>query len=220
MDNLTTTSEKVEARSADEVMSDMNATPQELVDTVMGESDEKVNEETNEEAYITTEDDFNNAFGLNTRDVEIALVVTAGVSFVIALVIFFAIAMKRKAPKSGFMRYLREFLNFRKIWVAGILKFVYIFSALALTIGSIVMMFFGGDRVLEFVLLGIFMIVFGNIFLRLGFEMTMMIIGIWENTRDIRGSLVKDEERPEPREKIIKKDDLMEMDEEETEVDE
>ena len=81
-------------------------------------------------------------------------------------------------------------------------------------------MFFGGSNVLAVVLVGICTIIFGNILLRLGFEMTMMIIGIWENTRDIRGSLVRKDERPELRERIIEEDDLMEMDEEEEEPEE
>ena len=120
MEELTTTNERVEARDAETVLTDIDATPEELVDTVEGD--------VGEEVYVTTttSDDLNGTFGVNTRDVGIALAVTAGVSLVLALVVFFAIAMKRKAPRSGFMRYLREFLNFRKIWVAGILKFVYI----------------------------------------------------------------------------------------------
>ena len=154
------------------------------------------------------------------RDVEIGLAITAGLSLVIALVVFFGVTMKRKMPKSGFMRYLREFLNFRKIWVAGILKFVYIFLAAGLTIGSIVMMFYGGDRVLEFVLLGLFIIVFGNILLRIGFEMTMITIGLWENTRDIRGVLVKNEDVSEEKPRKLDEDDLMEMEEEVEEVEE
>ena len=125
-------------------------------------------------------------------------------------------------PKSKFMRYLHEFLNFRKIWVAGILKFVYIFLAASLTIGSVVLMFYGGDRVLEFILAGLLIMIFGNIFLRIGFEMTMIMIGLWENTRDIRGALVKDEE-PEEKPRELKDDDLMEVEEveeEEIEVEE
>lgn len=217
MEELTTTNERVEARDVETVLTDEDATVDELMEVTTGKTD------VGEEVYVTTtaSDDLNGMLGgVNARDVEIALVVTAGVSLVLALVVFFAIAMKKKAPKSGFMRYLREFLNFRKIWIAGVLKFVYIFLALCLTIGSVVLMFFGGSNVLAVVLLGICMIIFGNILLRLGFEMTMMIIGVWENTRDIRGSLVRKDERPELRERIIEEDDLMEMDEEEEEPEE
>ena len=150
------------------------------------------------------------------KDLSIGLVITLVLSLIIALVAFFGLAMRKKMPKSKFMRYLHEFLNFRKIWVAGILKFVYIFLAASLTIGSVVLMFYGGDRVLEFILAGLLIMIFGNIFLRIGFEMTMIMIGLWENTRDIRGALVKDEELEKPRE--LKDDDLMEMEEVEEEI--
>ena len=213
MNDLVTTNEKAETRDTETVLTDENATVDELTEVTTGNTDN------GEEVVIitTTSDGLSDVSVVNSRDAAIGLAVTAGVSLILTLVIFFAIAMKKKMPKSGFMRYLREFLNFRKIWIAGVLKFAYIFLALGLTIGSIVMMFFGGDRVLEFVLIGIFAIVFGNILLRLGFELTMIMVGIWENTRDIRGTLVKGEEGPELRKRMIEEEDLIEMDEEDTE---
>ena len=108
--------------------------------------------------------------------------------------------MKKKAPKGKFMNYLREFLNFRRVWVASILKFIYLFFATLLTIGSIVMMFFGGEHVAQMIIICLLVLVFGNVLLRVGFEMTMITIGLWENTNDMRAILVNDKEAPDEEE--------------------
>jgi len=60
------------------------------------------------------------------------------------------------------------------------------------------------DLVLPMIGAGLLTIIFGNIFLRLIMEMMMIMIGLWENTSDIRAVLVKDEEAPE--EKVKKEE--------------
>lgn len=127
--------------------------------------------------------------------------VAAIVSFIIAIIVFVTIVEKKKAPRGKFLRWLREYLNFRSILIAGIIKFVYIFSAVLLTIMSVVVMCQGRDEmVLPMIGIGLAILVFGNIFLRIMMEMTMAIISMWENTSDIRGVLVKEEEKPEEKE--------------------
>ena len=96
------------------------------------------------------------------------------------------------------MKWLREYLNFRSILISGIIKFVYIFLAVLLTIMSVVVMCQGRDEtILPMIGVGLAMMVFGNIFLRIMMELTMAIIMMWDNTSDIRGVLVKEEERTE-----------------------
>ncbi len=147
-----------------------------------------------EELVTVDERDLDSADGYFTT----AGIVTLVLSLIIALVVFFGIVIRKKTPKSRFVRWLKEFLNFRKIWVAGILKFIYIFFAALITIGGIAVMFYGrSGEPWIFILVGLAAIIFGNIFLRLGFEMTMIMIGLWENTRDIRGALVKEEKKEE-----------------------
>ena len=147
-----------------------------------------------EELITVDERDLDRADGYFTT----AGIITLVLSLIIALVVFFGIVIRKSAPKSKFVKWLKEFLNFRKIWVAGILKFIYIFLTALITIGGIVVMFYGGSsEPWIFVLVGLAAIIFGNISLRLGFEMTMIMIGLWENTRDIRGALVKEEKKEE-----------------------
>ena len=120
------------------------------------------------------------------------------VSLIIAIVTFVFLIQKKKAPRGRFMRWLREYLNFRSIVIAGIIKFLYAFLATFLTIMGVVVMFQGkDDTVLTMIIAGLLIIIVGNILLRIGMEMTMALIVVWENTSDIRGVMVKEEERPE-----------------------
>ncbi len=194
MDSAIKTTEKVETRDVDTILTDENATVDELMYASGGESVGEQVETT------TTGTSFEDVFGANAETVGVSLGIVALVSLIIALVAFFTITMKKKAPKGKFMNYLREFLNFRRVWVASILKFIYLFFATLLTIGSIVMMFFGGEHVAQMIIICLLVLVFGNVLLRVGFEMTMITIGLWENTNDMRAILVNDKEAPDEEE--------------------
>lgn len=211
MENSQKTTQLIETRDADTIMQDKDATVDELMTVTTGDSYHPTEEYT----VVTSGPSFYNEFNLNPRDVEVGLLVVAAVSLVLAIAVFFALTIRKKAPRGKFLRKIKEFLNFRKVWIAGIIKFVYLFLALTLTIGCIVMMFFGGANELKMILLCLFMLVFGNVSLRIGFEMTMIFIGLWENTNDIRAVLVKDEE--EPVEVEVEEKTEEEIEEEETE---
>ena len=129
-----------------------------------------------------------------------ASIITGVIAVVLALVIFFGLVVRKKDPNSGFAKWWKEFLNFRKIWIAGLMKFVYLLAAL-LTIGAgIVMIIYGfwwGKEQGIMLLVGLGIIILGNIVLRLSFEMTMLMVGLWENTSDIRGAIVGARQRVE-----------------------
>jgi len=120
----------------------------------------------------------------------VGVTVTLVLSLIISLLVFFGIVIRKKDFKSKFVHWLKEFLNFRRMWVVGILKYVYLFAATFLTIGGIVVMFYGGSEPWVMVLVGLGIISLGNLALRLGFEMSMVAIGMWENMRDVRNVLV------------------------------
>ena len=130
------------------------------------------------------------------------VIIAALVAFVVAIVIFATIVERKKAPRGRFMKWLREYLNFRSILISGILRFLYLFLATLLTIMSIVVMCQGrGEMTLPMIGIGLAMLVFGNLFLRILLELIMAIIVMWENTSDIRSVLVKEEEEPEEKPK-------------------
>ena len=139
-----------------------------------------------------------NPFGfMNDMNAGVVIAVPI-ISLIITILVFVLVVEKKKAPRNGFVRWLREFLNFRSILISGIIKFVYLFLAVALTISSFVVMAQGGsDSVLEAILAGLAMLIFGNILLRIMMEMTMIMIGLWKNTSDMRAVIVRDDERSE-----------------------
>ena len=127
--------------------------------------------------------------------------VVAIVAFIIAIILLITVIERKKAPRGKFLKWLREYLNFRSILVSGIIKFVYAFLAVFLTIMSVVVMCQGRDEmVLPMIGIGFAMMIFGNIFLRVMLELTMALIVVWENTSDIRGVIVKEEEKLEEKE--------------------
>lgn len=136
-----------------------------------------------------------NPFGnINTG----ALIVAGIVALILAIILLVTIVERKKAPRNGFLKWLREYLNFRSILISGIIKFVYLFSAIFLTIMSVIVMCSGQDEtVLPMIGIGLAMLVFGNVGLRIMHELTMAVIVIWENTSDIRKVMVKTEEAPE-----------------------
>ena len=97
------------------------------------------------------------------------------------ILLYFLFVNKKEDPKSKFAKWLKDFLAFRIMWLEPILKIAYYI----LTIGCILMSFaflgYGGAGVLMFFLT----LIGGPILIRLGYEMTMMFIMIWRNTRDI-----------------------------------
>ena len=59
-------------------------------------------------------------------------------------------------------------------------------------------MFQGQDsEMLETVIIGLIILIAGNVLLRILMELTMAIVMLWENSSDIRAVLVKEEEKPD-----------------------
>ena len=127
-------------------------------------------------------------------------IVTVVLSLVVALILFFGLVVRKKDPESGFAKWWKEFLNFRKIWIAGIMKFIYIFGSLLCIFGGIALMIYAlweGREPGVMILVGLGVMIVGPISLRLTFEMTMLFVGVWENTADIRGAVVGARQRVE-----------------------
>ena len=117
------------------------------------------------------------------------------VALITAILVFIFVIQRKKSFKGKFANWVKEFLNFRSILVAGIIKIIYVFLAVFLTIMSIIVMFQGkGDEVLPMVLTGLVSLILGNVLLRVILELTMALIVVWENTSDIRLLLVKRDE--------------------------
>lgn len=117
------------------------------------------------------------------------------IALITAILVYIFVIQGKKSFKGRFANWVKEYLNFRSILVAGIIKILYVFLAVFLTIMSIILMFQGkGDEMLPMILVGLASLIFGNILLRIMLELTMALIVVWENTSDIRLLLVKRDE--------------------------
>ena len=59
-----------------------------------------------------------------------------------------------------------------------------------ITLGGIAYMFVGGSEPWLNVLIGLGIVTLGNIGVRVSYEMIMLLVSMWENSRDIRNALV------------------------------
>ena len=108
--------------------------------------------------------------------------IIAGVlALVGGILLYFLFVKSKTEPKGKFAKWLKDFLSFKIMWLEPILKIAYY----VLTIGCILVSFgflgYGGSGVLMFFTT----LILGPIIIRLCYEMTMMFIMIWRNTRDI-----------------------------------
>ena len=83
---------------------------------------------------------------------------------------------------TGFLGWMYEFLHFRKITVEAILKITYLILAIFITLASFGLI---GTSFVAFLLV----LVLGNVILRISYELSMIMIGIWRNTTDISRKL-------------------------------
>lgn len=92
----------------------------------------------------------------------------------------------------GFLGGLHDFLTFNKLFVSGLLKFLYILAAVSTTLYSFVFMFSGVDGVFG---IAISMLIFGNIIIRVMYEFMMMKLVICRNTSEISKRLTRKHRR-------------------------
>ena len=115
----------------------------------------------------------------NLASVGIWSIIAIVIAIIGGICLYFTVfSDKNKGKYNGFMAKLYEFVKFRKMFVTTILKVAYLIFAIYITLLS-----FGfiGTSFLAFILT----LVLGNIGLRLTFEFSLVILGIYENTTEI-----------------------------------
>ncbi len=112
--------------------------------------------------------------------------VWAIVAFVLALVgafvVYFIFVKAKNGYDNKFLSWLRDFLDFQSMLIEPILKISYIFMALLITLESFTII---STSFLSFLIF----LVFGNILMRVIYEASMVLLGIWKNTTDINKKL-------------------------------
>lgn len=109
------------------------------------------------------------------------------VAFILAIVggilTYFLFLKKDNENKfTGFVNYLYEFLSFKKMWLETILKVSYLILTIYITLMSFELI---GKSFIAFLLT----LVFGNIILRVVYELSLILLTICRNTSEINKKL-------------------------------
>ncbi len=109
------------------------------------------------------------------------MIIAAIISIVGGILVYFLFVKAKDEPKGKFLKWLKDFLTFKVMWIESILKVVYYIATIFIILNSFSFLALGGTGVLMWLLT----LVLGPVILRVLYESTMMFIMIWRNTRDI-----------------------------------
>ena len=98
------------------------------------------------------------------------------------LIYFFFLKKENENKYTGFVKYLYEFLSFKKMWLETILKVSYLILAIYITLTSFQLI---STSFMDFVLT----LVFGKIILRLIYELSLVLLTFCRNTTEINKKL-------------------------------
>ena len=126
---------------------------------------------------------YGGTFGANdilssTAESAVWAIVSVILAFVGAFLVYFLFVKNSKKFDNKFLTWLREFVDFQKMLIEPILKISYIFFALLITLESFALI---STSFIEFLLV----LVFGNVIVRVVYEIAMITVGIWKNTQEI-----------------------------------
>lgn len=108
-------------------------------------------------------------------------IIAAVLAIVGGILVYFLFVKAKTEPKNKFLKWLKDFLSFKIMWIEPILKVVYYIATIFTVLISFSFLALGGSGFLMF--LGFLLL--GPIVIRIAYEATMMFIMIWRNTRDI-----------------------------------
>ena len=114
-------------------------------------------------------------------------IIAAILAIVGGILVYFLFVKAKTEPKGKFGKWLKDFLAFKIMWIEPILKVFYYIATIFVILFSFTFLAMGGVGVLSFFMC----LILGPIAVRLAYEMTMMFIMIWRNTRDIAEKVTK-----------------------------
>ena len=128
--------------------------------------------------YDTIDKGFSQAeSSLTWMSIALLLAVIGGI-----LIYFLFLKKENENKYTGFVKYLYEFLSFKKMWLETILKVSYLILAIYITLTSFELI---STSFMAFVLT----LVFGNIILRVVYELSLLLLTICRNTTEINKKL-------------------------------
>lgn len=97
---------------------------------------------------------------------------------------YFLFVKAKEEPKGKFLKWLKDFLAFKIMWIESILKVLYYIATIFIILFSFGLI---GENFVAFIVT----LVAGPIAIRLAYEMTMMFIMVWKNTQIIADNTKK-----------------------------
>lgn len=125
------------------------------------------------------------------------IVISAVIAVFGGIFAYFMFVNSKDSEKfTGFIAWLHSFLNFKKLFIAGILKVMYIVTAIFITLSSFS---FISVSIGSFFLY----LILGNVIARISYELLLMMITIVNNTTEINKKLpeLKKEVTTKPKKK-------------------
>lgn len=117
----------------------------------------------------------------------------------IALYVMFLTPKNEKNIQGNLVK-LHQFFNFKITIIQPILKVLYLISAIAITLSAFAYL---GSNFFKF----LFIILFGNIVLRITFEVLLLLMTLTNNVSDINKKIKVIEEKPKKQNKKNEKDE-------------
>ena len=108
-------------------------------------------------------------------------IIAAVLAIVGGILVYFLFVKAKAEPKGKFLKWLKDFLSFKIMWIEPILKVIYYVATIFIVLYSFSFIALGGYGFLVFILT----LVLGPVVIRIVYEAAMMFIMIWRNTRDI-----------------------------------
>ena len=115
------------------------------------------------------------------------MIIAAILALVGGILVYFLFVKSKTTPKGKFVKWLKDFLAFKVMWIEPILKCIYYIATIYTILFSFSFLALGGMGVLYFFVC----LILGPVIVRLVYEMTMMFIMIWHNTKDIAENTAK-----------------------------
>ncbi|MBQ3353289.1 DUF4282 domain-containing protein [Candidatus Saccharibacteria bacterium] len=119
------------------------------------------------------------------------LIIALILAIIGGILVHFLFVKSKTEPKGKFLKWLKDFLAFKVMWIEPILKVVYYIATIFVILYSFT--YFGMFNVMGGLAFLMFLLtlVLGPIIVRLFYEATMMFIMIWRNTKDIADNTKK-----------------------------
>lgn len=111
-------------------------------------------------------------------------IIAAILALVGGILVYFLFVKAKQEPKGKFLKWLKDFLAFKTMWIEPVMKVLYYIITIFIILFSFALI---SQSFLAFIVC----LILGPIFVRLVYEMTMMFIMIWRNTQEIANNTKK-----------------------------